>query len=94
MNDKLATFEFNSAQNFSKLTRRVEILESKVGSENKSLNLNLDGVFNYKDERIESFTEIYKTANLDHQFKLVYDHLESQLAEAKNDWDSLQPNPN
>lgn len=91
LNEKLAIFDFISSQNISKISRSVKILENKVVSKNLALNKKLDGVFNYVAERIGVFTEIYKTANLDHQFKLVYDHLDSQLSEANKKWASLQP---
>lgn len=93
LSEKVDALDFNSSQSLAKLTRRIEIIENKLNSNNLSLNERIDGVFNYVDERIDTFTQIYESANLEQQFKLAYDHIDKQLEVATNEWKRAQTNP-
>lgn len=94
LNEKLSTLEFNTSSTMNKLSRRVEITENKLESDTLALNEKLDGAFTYVDERIDSFTEIFKSANLDKRFQSAFEYTDTQIGLIKEDLSAQQSNLN
>lgn len=57
----------------------METLEWKLKSDITSLTDKLNGAFSYVDEQIEAFTEVFKSANLDHQFDCAYGYIDQRF---------------
>lgn len=83
LKEKFASFEFTINQNLAASTRRINALETSFRSVLSKLNDKLDGAYSYVDERIDSFTEIFKSANLDCRFEEVYESIDTQIKDVK-----------